>query len=190
MASFNRVTLLGNLTRDPQLKFLPSQTQVCEFGLAMNRKFKLQSGEDREEVTFVDVTAFGRQAEVINQYCTKGKQIFIEGRLKFDQWEDKNGGGKRSKLTVVVENFQLLGGRDDAGGGGGRAAGAGGYDAGGGYGGGGGGGGGEYDQSARPRQAPANRGPARPAAARPAPPPPQEPPFSEDAQVNDDEIPF
>jgi single-strand DNA-binding protein len=119
MASFNRVMLLGNLTRDPQLKFLPSQTQVCEFGLACNRKFKTAAGEDREEVTFVDITAFGRQAEVINQYCTKGKQIFIEGRLKFDQWEDKNGGGKRSKLTVVVENFQLLGGRDDARGGGG-----------------------------------------------------------------------
>ncbi len=164
MASFNRVTLLGNLTRDPQLKFLPSQTQVCEFGLAMNRKFKLQSGEDREEVTFVDVTAFGRQAEIINQYCTKGKQIFIEGRLKLDTWEDKNGGGKRSKLTVVVENFQLLGGRDDAAGG--RAGGGG--DAAGGYGGGGGGyggggGGGEYDQSPRPRSAPPRQPRPRPA---------------------------
>ena len=99
MASFNRVMLLGNLTRDPQLKFLPSQTQVCEFGLAMNRKFKLQSGEDREEVTFVDVTAFGRQAEVINQYCTKGKQIFIEGRLKLRQL----GGQERRRQAVQAD---------------------------------------------------------------------------------------
>ncbi len=195
MASFNRVILLGNLTRDPQVKFLPSQMQVAEFGLACNRKFKTASGEDRDETTFVDVTAFGKQAELINQYFTKGKPIFIEGRLKFDSWEDKNGGGKRSKLTVVVENFQFVGGRDDAaggGGGGGGRSGGGGYEGGGGGGGGyGGGGGGEYDQSPRPaRSAPPARGPARPAAARPAAPPPQDPPFSDDAQVSDDDIPF
>jgi len=118
MASFNRVMLLGNLTRDPQLRYLPnSQTAIVEFGLACNRKFKTQSGEDREEVTFVEITAFGRPAEIINQYCQKGRPIFIEGRLKFDSWEDKNGGGKRNKLSVVVENFQLLGGRQDGGGG-------------------------------------------------------------------------
>ena len=93
MASYNRVLLMGNLTRDPQLKFLPSQTQVVEFGLAMNRRFKTATGEDREEVCFVDCSAFGRTAEVINQYFTKGKPIFIEGRLKYDQWEDKQGGG-------------------------------------------------------------------------------------------------
>jgi single-strand DNA-binding protein len=110
MASFNRVLLLGNLTRDPQMKYLPSQTPVVEFGLATNRKFKSQSGEDREEVCYVDCAAFGRQAEIINQYCTKGKPLFIEGRLKYDSWEDKQGGGKRHKLSVVVENFQLLGG--------------------------------------------------------------------------------
>jgi single-strand DNA-binding protein len=184
MASFNRVMLLGNLTRDPQLKFLPSQTQVCEFGLACNRKFKTAAGEDREEVTFVDITAFGRQAEVINQYCTKGKQIFIEGRLKFDQWEDKNGGGKRSKLTVVVENFQLLGGRDDARGGGG----GGGYDA---ANQGGGGGGGEFDQSPRPRATAPARAPARPPVSRPPPATSAEPaPFTEDNQVSEDDIPF
>ena len=198
MASFNRVILLGNLTRDPQVKFLPSQMQVAEFGLACNRKFKTASGEDRDETTFVDITAFGKQAELINQYFTKGKPIFIEGRLKFDSWEDKNGGGKRSKLTVVVENFQFVGGRDDAaggGGGGGRSnsGGGGGYDQSGGGGGyGGGGGGDEYGQPAAPRQQqsrpPANRGPSRPA---PRPAPPQEPPpFNEDAQVNDDDIPF
>src|SRR3954462_13123646 len=120
MASFNKVLLMGNLTRDPQLKYLPSSnTAVAEFGLACNRKFRTANGEDREEVTFVDVTAFGKQAEVINQYCQKGKPLFIEGRLKLDQWEDKQGGGKRSKLTVVIENFQFIGGRDGAGGGGG-----------------------------------------------------------------------
>src|SRR4051794_24330679 len=119
MASYNRVLLMGNLTRDPQLKYLPSQTAVAEFGVACNRKFRTAQGEDREEVTFVDVTAWGKQAEVINQYMTKGKPIFIEGRLKLDQWEDKNGGGKRSKLTVVIENFQFVGGRDGGGGGGG-----------------------------------------------------------------------
>src|SRR5829696_7871212 len=123
MASFNKVFLMGNLTRDVQLKYLPSQTAVAEFGLACNRKFRTANGEDREEVTFVDVTAFGKQAEVLNQYMTKGKPIFIEGRLKFDSWDDKNGGGKRSKLTVVIENFQFVGGRDGAGGPGGGGGG-------------------------------------------------------------------
>src|SRR5436305_11126483 len=114
MPSFNRVYLLGNLTRDPQLKYLPSQTPVAEFGLACNRKYRSAGGDDREEVTFVDCAAFGRQAEVIHQFATKGKPLFIEGRLKYDTWDDKSGGGKRSKLTVVVENFQLLGRGEDA----------------------------------------------------------------------------
>lgn len=109
MASYNKCFLLGNLTRDPAMKFLPSQTAVAEFGLAVNRKYKTAAGEDKEEVAFIDCTAFGRQAETIAQYCTKGKPIFVEGRIKFDSWDDKNGGGKRSKLTVVVENFQFLG---------------------------------------------------------------------------------
>src|SRR3954467_10954734 len=113
MASLDRVILMGNLTRDPQMKYLPSQTPVAEFGLATNRRFKTQAGEEKEEVTFVDCAAFGKQAEVINQWCRKGKQLFIEGRLKFDSWDDKNGGGKRSKLTVVVEQFQFVGGRGD-----------------------------------------------------------------------------
>lgn len=116
MASFNKVILMGNLTRDPQMKYLPSQTPVAEFGLATNRRFKTQAGEDKEEVTFVDCAAFGKQAEVINQWCRKGKQLFIEGRLKFDSWDDKNGGGKRSKLSVIVEQFQFVGGRDQDGG--------------------------------------------------------------------------
>ena len=118
MASFNKVILMGNLTRDPQMKYLPSQTPVVEFGIATNRRFKTQAGEDKEEVTFVDCAAFGKQAEVINQWCRKGKQLFIEGRLKFDSWDDKNGGGKRSKLSVIVEQFQFVGGRDQDGNGG------------------------------------------------------------------------
>jgi single-strand DNA-binding protein len=112
MASFNKVLLMGNLTRDPQLKYLPSQTAVVEFGLACNRKWRTPQGENREEVTFVDCTAFGKQAETINQYCRKGKALFVEGRLKFDTWEDKQGGGRRSKLSVVVEGFQFVGGRE------------------------------------------------------------------------------
>ena len=109
MASFNRVTLLGNLTRDPQLKQLVNAT-VAEFGMAVSRKFKSsQTGEEREEVCFVDCSAFGRSAEVINEYCRKGRSILVEGRLKYDTWDDKMGGGRRSKLSVVVENFQLLG---------------------------------------------------------------------------------
>jgi len=187
MASFNKVLLMGNLTRDPQLKYLPNQTAVAEFGIAMNRKFKAASGEDREEVTFVDITAFGKTGEVINQYFTKGKPIFIEGRLKYDQWEDKNGGGKRSKLNVIVENFQFVGGRDGGTGGGG---GGGGYDSGAQS------GGGEYDQRPPARSAaPAARPPAaRPPATRPSPPPTQQPPaeqpFGDEPQIDEADIPF
>lgn len=114
MASFNRVMLLGNVTRDPQLKDLPSGTKVAEFGLAMNRKYRTSDGQDREEVCFVDCAAFGKTADVIARFVTKGKPLFIEGSLKYDSWEDKNGGGKRSKLTVRVDNFQFIGGRDGA----------------------------------------------------------------------------
>jgi single-strand DNA-binding protein len=114
MPSVNKVILIGNLTRDPQTKQLPTQSMVTEFGLAMNRKFKSPDGEDREEVCFVDCAAFGRQAEVIQKYCKKGKSLYIEGRLRYDSWDDKNGHGKRSKLSVVVENFQFLGGKDDS----------------------------------------------------------------------------
>src|SRR5258706_14851733 len=102
MASFNQVILMGTLTRDPQLKYLPSQTAVAEFGLACSRKFKTQSGEEREEVLFVDCSAFAKTGEVINQYFTKGKPIFIQERLKYDSCEDKQGGVKRSEMTGVV----------------------------------------------------------------------------------------
>jgi single-strand DNA-binding protein len=124
MSSFNKVLLMGNLTRDPQVKQLPSNTNVVEFGLAVNRRYKTQQGEDREEVLFVDCAAFGKQADVINQYCKKGKALFVEGRLKYDSWEDKTGGGNRSKVSVVVENFQFVGGRDGNGSFEGAAAGA------------------------------------------------------------------
>src|SRR4051812_43323212 len=187
MASFNKVLLMGNLTRDPQLKFTPSNMAVCEFGVACNRKFKTAQGEDREEVTFVDVKAWGKQAEVINQYMNKGKPIFIEGRLKFDSWEDKNGGGKRSKLTVVIENFQFVGGRDGDGGGGGGGGGNRNYEEQGG--GEGGGGGGHYNQRA-PQQ---NRGPQRHPAGRGAPQqqrPAPEQPFGDEQQFKEDDIPF
>lgn len=113
MASFNRIVLLGNLTRDPQLKYLPNQTAVTDFGLAMNRKYKAGNGEEREDVCFVDCAAFGKIGEVINQHCQKGKQLLVEGRLKYDTWEDKQSGGNRSKLSVVVESFSFVGGRTD-----------------------------------------------------------------------------
>jgi len=116
MSSFNKVMLMGNLTRDPQMKQLPSNSVVAEFGLATTRRYRTAGGEDREETAFVDCSAFGRQAEVINQFCKKGKPIFVEGRLKYDTWDDKQSGAKRSKLSVVVENFQFVGGRDSEGG--------------------------------------------------------------------------
>src|SRR3954468_2505895 len=133
MASYNRVILMGNLTRDPQLRYLPNQMAVADFGLAVNHKFRTKSGEDREEVLFIDCTAFGKGAEVINQYCQKGRPLLVEGRLKYDTWEDKQGGGKRSKHSVVVDNFQLLGGRGEGGPGGGGGGQS--FDAGGGGGG-------------------------------------------------------
>lgn len=108
MSSLNRVFLMGNITREPQSKTIPSGTTVCELGIAVNRKFKAGNGEMKEEVCFVDLTAFGRTGEVIAQYFTKGKPIFVEGRLSFSQWEAKDG-SKRSKLSVVVESFQFVG---------------------------------------------------------------------------------
>ena len=105
--SYNKVILMGNLTRDIEIRHINSNTAVGNFGLAVNRKFKTQAGEQREEVTFVDCEAWGRTAEVMAQYLAKGRSVLIDGRLKLDQWDDKDGGGKRSKLSVVVENFQF-----------------------------------------------------------------------------------
>lgn len=109
MANYNKVILVGNLTRDPQLSYLPSQTPVVEFGLAVNRRWRGQDGQQREETCFVDCRSYGKQAETINQYMSKGRPILVEGRLQFSSWEGQDG-QKRSKLRVVVESFQFLGG--------------------------------------------------------------------------------
>ncbi|MHC4483247.1 MAG: single-stranded DNA-binding protein [Planctomycetota bacterium] len=114
MANFNKVLLMGNLTRDPQLSYLPSQTAVVEFGLAVNRRWKGQDGNQREETCFVDCRAFGRQAENINKYLSKGRGVFVEGRLTFDSWTAQDG-TKRSRHRVTVENFQFLPGGARAG---------------------------------------------------------------------------
>jgi single-strand DNA-binding protein len=108
MASFNKVILAGNLTRDPELRYTPKGTAVARLGIACNRKWKSETGEMKEEVTFVDVDAFGKTAETIGQYLKKGRPILIEGRLRYDTWEDKQSGQKKSKLSVVLENFQFL----------------------------------------------------------------------------------
>lgn len=115
MANFNRVILLGNLTRDPELRTTPKGTSVCQFGMAVNRVFR-NGDETQEETTFVDLEAWGKQAEIISKYVHKGNPLFIEGRLKFDSWESKEG-EKRSKLKVIVENMQLMGSRGDSAGG-------------------------------------------------------------------------
>jgi single-strand DNA-binding protein len=107
MANFNKVILMGNLTRDPQLSYLPSQTAVVDFGIATNRKWTGQDGQQREEVCFVDCRAFGKTAENINKYCRKGKPLMVEGRLTLDQWTAQDG-QKRSKHRVTVESFQFL----------------------------------------------------------------------------------
>lgn len=165
MPSFNKVILAGNLTRDPELRYTPKGTAVAKIGLAMNRQWKDETGQQKEEVTFVDVDAFGRQAEVISQYLKKGRPILVEGRLKLDQWDDKQTNQKRSRLGVVLESFQFL----DSGGG--REGGA------------GGGGGGGF--SGPPGGAP------RPPASRPsptaAPPPPADDAMPPEAE---DDVPF
>jgi single-strand DNA-binding protein len=149
MANLNKVMLIGNLTRDPEMKYTPKGTAVAEVGLAINRVYTPEGGERREETTFVDVTFWGRQAEVVSQYCKKGNPLYVEGRLQLDTWDDKTSGQKRSKLRVVGEQLQLLGGRPSGGSQGG---------------------GGEYDGG----EAPAPR-PQRPPAAAPRPAPAEQP---------------
>jgi len=160
-ASFNKVILLGNLTRDPEIKYTPKGTAIANIGLAVNRVYSNDQGEKQEETTFIDVELWGRTAEIAQEYLRKGRPVLIEGRLKLDQWDDKATGQKRSKLRVVGETMQLLGSRE----GGGGAA--------------GGGGGGEY--GGEPKSA---GGPPR----RPTPPPqkPQDP----DLDQPEDDIPF
>jgi single-strand DNA-binding protein len=118
MANLNKVMLIGNVTRDPEIKYTPKGSAVCDLGIAVNRVFTPEGGERREETTFVDITLWGRQAEIAGEYCKKGRSIYIEGRLQLDTWEDKTSGQKRSKLRVVGENFQLLGPRPGGSGGG------------------------------------------------------------------------
>ena len=151
------------------MRYLPSQTPVVEFGLAVNHKWRTAQGEDREEVLFIDCTCFGKQAETINKYCTKGKSLLVEGRLKYETWDDKESGAKRSKHKVVVDGFQFLGGRDGGGAGGGGGA---------------QGGGEETEQ--RPRQQPARPPQGRPAQNRPEP----QAPISDEEHFKEDDIPF
>ncbi len=162
MANFNKVFLIGNLTRDPELRVTPSGTSICKFGLAINRNYTTQDGEKREETTFVDIDAFGKPAEIISKYMAKGRPILIEGRLKLDQWEDKNTGDKRSRLGVVCENFQFLGG--------GRGEGEG-------YGGteGGGSSRGNYEETSPPARTPAKK---------------SQPPAAKGEDIQDDDVPF
>lgn len=162
MANLNRVLLIGNLTRDPELRVTPKGTAICQFGLAISRSFKDDSGQTREEATFVDVEAWGKSGELIAKYCTKGRPLFVEGRLKFDQWEDKQTQQKRSKLKVVLENFQFLGGRE----GGAPGSGSPSVEDG-------------VDQTYEQRPAPAPRAPG---GGRPAPAPQHD--------INDEDVPF
>ncbi len=116
MASYNKVILMGNLTRDPELKYTPSGMAIAAFGIATNRRSKDQDGNQKDEVTYIDITAFGKQAEVIGQYFQKGKGIHLEGRLRFEQWDDKSTGQKRNKLSVVLDRFEFLAdGKSDGG---------------------------------------------------------------------------
>lgn len=161
MASLNKVMLIGNLTRDPEIKYTPKGTAIADIGLAVNRNYTTETGEKREEVTFIDVTLWGRVAEIVGEYCKKGRPLFVEGRLQLDTWDDKQTGQKRSKLKVVGDNIQLLGGREGGGGGGG--------------------GGGDYSEG---------RPPSRPAGSRPSAPPQKRPPADPDLDAPEDDIPF
>jgi single-strand DNA-binding protein len=115
MAYLNKVFLIGNLTRDPELRVTPKGTAICQFGLAVNRQFKDESGATRDETTFIDIEAWGKQGELVAKYLAKGSPAMVEGRLKLDQWEDKQSGQKRSKLKVVLDNVQFLSTRGGAG---------------------------------------------------------------------------
>ena len=122
MASFNKVILVGNLTRDPELRYTTKGTAIAKIGVAVNRVWTNEAGEKKEEVTFVDVDVFGRTAENVGQYMRKGRPILIEGRLRLDQWDDKQTGQKKSKLGVVAETVQFLGSPGEGGSGGGGGA--------------------------------------------------------------------
>src|SRR3982750_3545779 len=116
MASFNKVILLGNLSRDPEVRYTPKGSAVCDLGLAVNRSYTLDNGEKPEKVTFGEVVLWARRAEIAGEYLKKGRPVFIEGRLQLDTWDDKQSGQKRSKLRVIGENMQMLGSRQGSGG--------------------------------------------------------------------------
>ena len=162
MAYLNKVFLIGNLTRDPELRVTPKGTAICQFGLAVNRQYKDDSGATRDETAFIDIEAWGKQGELCSKYLQKGSLAFIEGRLRFDSWEDKQSGQKRSKLKVVLDNVQFMPRGSGGGGGGGGSGGGGG-------GGGGGGDSAQPDSAELPgeRQAPPARSGAKPAAGGP-----------------------
>src|SRR4051812_15212779 len=169
MPNLNKVMLMGNLTRDPEIKYTPKGTAIAALGMAVNRVWMTEQGEKREEVTFVDVELFGRQAEIAEQYLKKGRPVYIEGRLKLDTWDDKTSGQKRSKMKVIGENMQLLGSREGGGGGGSEAH----YE--------------EADShaSSRPSSPPPARRPPQQA------PPPQRKPVDPDLDApEEDDIPF
>ncbi len=169
MANLNKVMIIGNVTRDPEIKYTPKGSAVVDIGIAVNRTFTPEGGERREETTYIDVTLWGRTAETAAEYCKKGRSVFIEGRLQLDSWEDKTSGQKRSKLRVVGENYQLLDRRP------GGAEGAGGS--------GGGSGGGNEEYSERPparREAPSSGGDGFSSGRNTAPQPP----------IEEDDIPF
>jgi len=113
MASFNKVILIGNLTRDVELKYLPKGTPVCNLSMAVNRRWKTEAGEEKEDVYFAECKAFGKQAETIAQYVRKGHPLMVEGRLTREEWDDKKTGDKRSTTRIMIETFQFLKGRDE-----------------------------------------------------------------------------
>jgi len=123
MANYNKVILMGNLTRDPEVRYASSGTAIVKFGLAVNRRFQDSEGNWQEEPTFVDITMFGKRGEAFSRFHGKGKPAFLEGHLRLDTWEDKNGGGKRSKLYVVAENWEFVGGKEGGSGGRGESGG-------------------------------------------------------------------
>ncbi len=166
MANLNKVMIIGNLTRDPELKYTPKGSAIAEIGVAVNRNYTTDSGEKREETTFVDIVLYGRLAEIAGEYLKKGRSAYFEGRLKLDTWDDKQTGQKRSKMRIVGESLQLLGGRE-----GGRDNSS-------------HSGGGEFDEADRAVRRP----PPRPSSSeRPAQ---NRPPADPDLDVEHDDIPF
>jgi len=171
MANLNKVMLIGNVTRDPEIRYTPKGTALVDLGLAVNRRYTADNGEKREETTFVDITFWGRTAEIANEYLKKGRSVYVEGRLQLDSWDDKATGQKRSKLKIVGEEMQMLGSREGGGGGSSQPSGGGEYD--------------EEPRSSRPASRPAQQ--QRPQG-RPATQP--KAPVDPDLDVEGDDIPF